>query len=144
MTKKDTEEVNANLSNAGRIFNKISGTTLRTLEANQSLAQTIETFNNTYVRKGQVIGNTKTHVEKLIKYIEQKFDSECPWNLDDVHIRRKQENGPDHRLRVCEPACISCQHPQANQQREIANQNGPIDRIDTEKPPRHEAPGEAS
>ena len=42
MTKKDTEEVNANLSNAGRIFNKISGSTLRTLEANQSLAQTIE------------------------------------------------------------------------------------------------------
>ena len=76
MTKKDTEEVNANLSNAGRIFNKISGTTLRTLEANQSLAQTIETFNNTYVRKGQVIGNTKTHVEKLIRYIQQKYQKE--------------------------------------------------------------------
>ena len=76
MTKKDTEEVNANLSNAGRIFNKISGTTLRALEANQNLAQTIETFNNTYVRKGQVIGNTKAHVEKLIKYIQQKFQKE--------------------------------------------------------------------
>ena len=85
MTKKDTEEVNANLSNAGRIFNKISGTTLRTLEANQSLAQTIETFNNTYVRKGQVIGNTKTHVEKLIKYIEQKFKKEID--------KRKTEKG---------------------------------------------------
>ena len=76
MTKKDTEEVNANLSNAGRIFNKISGTTLRTLEANQNLAQTIETFNNTYVRKGQVVGNTKAHVEKLIRYIQQKFQKE--------------------------------------------------------------------
>ena len=76
MTQKDTEEVNAHLSNAGRIFNKISGTTLRTLEANQDLAQTIETFNNTYVRKGQVIGNTKTHVEKLIRYIQQKYQKE--------------------------------------------------------------------
>ena len=85
MTKKDTEEVNANLSNAGRIFNKISATTLRTLEANQSLAQTIETFNNTFVRKGQVIGNTKTHVEKLIKYIEQKFKKEID--------KRKTEKG---------------------------------------------------
>ena len=28
MTKKDTEEVNAHLSNAGRIFNKISGSYL--------------------------------------------------------------------------------------------------------------------
>ena len=38
MSKKDTEEVNAHLSNCGRIFNKISGTTLRSLEANRSLA----------------------------------------------------------------------------------------------------------
>ena len=76
MTKKDTEEVNAYLSNAGRIFNKISGTTLRTLEANRKLAETIETFNNTFVRKGEVIGNTKTHVEKLIRYIQQKYQKE--------------------------------------------------------------------
>ena len=76
MTKKDTEEVTSYLSNAGRIFNKISGTTLRTLENNQSLAQLIETFNNTYVRRGQVIGNTKTHVNKLINYIKQKYQKE--------------------------------------------------------------------
>jgi len=76
MTKKDTEEVTSHLSNAGRIFNKISGTTLRTLENNQSLAQLIETFNNTYVRRGQVIGNTKTHVNKLINYIKQKYQKE--------------------------------------------------------------------
>jgi hypothetical protein len=85
MTKKDTGEVNAHLSNAGRIFNKISGTTLRTLEANQNLAQTIETFNNTFVRKGQVIGNTKAHVEKLIRYIQQKFQKEID--------KRKTEKG---------------------------------------------------
>jgi hypothetical protein len=76
MTKKDTAEVNTHLSNAGRIFNKISGTTLRTLENNQSLAQLIETFNNTFVRKGEVIGNTKTHVDKLINYIKQKYQKE--------------------------------------------------------------------
>ena len=85
MTKKDTEEVNANLSNAGRIFNKISGTTLRTLEANQDLAQLIETFNNTFVRKGQVIGNTKAHVMKLISHIKQKFQKEID--------KRKTEKG---------------------------------------------------
>ena len=85
MTKKDTEEVNAHLSNAGRIFNKISGSTLRTLEANQDLAQLIETFNNTFVRKGQVIGNTKAHVEKLIRYIQQKFQKEID--------KRKSEKG---------------------------------------------------
>ena len=85
MSKKDTDEVNAHLSNCGRIFNKISGSTLRTLEANQDLAQTIETFNNTYVRKGEVVGNTKAHVEKLIRYIQQKFQKEID--------KRKTEKG---------------------------------------------------
>ena len=85
MTKKDTEEVNAHLSNCGRIFNKISSTTLRTLENNQDLAQLIETFNNTFVRKGEVIGNTKTHVNKLIAHIKQKFQKEID--------KRKSEKG---------------------------------------------------
>jgi len=85
MTKKDTEEVNAHLSNCGRIFNKISGNTLRALEANRKIAETIETFNNTFVRKGEVIGNTKTHVEKLIRYIQQKFQKEID--------KRKTEKG---------------------------------------------------
>ena len=85
MTKTDTEDVNAHLSNAGRIFNKISGSTLRTLEANQDIAQLIETFNNTFVRKGQVIGNTKAHVTKLISHIKQKFQKEID--------KRKTEKG---------------------------------------------------
>src|SRR6056300_185356 len=76
MTKKDTDEVNGYLSQAGKIFNQISGTTLRQLEANQSLAQQIETFNNTYVRKGQVIGNTRLHTNKLISYIKGKYRTE--------------------------------------------------------------------
>ena len=76
MTKKDTEEVNVYLSQAGKIFNEISGTTLRKLEGNQKLAQTIETYNNTYVRRGAVIGNSRTHTAGLIRYIKQKYQKE--------------------------------------------------------------------
>jgi hypothetical protein len=76
MSKKDTNEVNALLSEAGRIFNRISGTTLRQLEANQALAQTIETFNNTYVRKGEVVGNTTVHVNKLVSWIKARYRKE--------------------------------------------------------------------
>ena len=76
MSKKDTEEVNALLSQAGKLFNSISGNTLRELERNQNLAQQIETFNNTYVRKGQIVGNTKVHADKLIRYINDKFQKE--------------------------------------------------------------------
>ena len=74
MSKDETDAVNAHLSNAGKIFNKISGTTLRQLEANQVLAQHIEQYNNTYVRKGQVITNTRMHVNNLVKWINTKYN----------------------------------------------------------------------
>ena len=76
MSKKDTEEVNGHLSNAGKIFNKISGTTLRQLETNQDLAKLIETFNNTYVRRGEVVTNTRAHVGNLLRYIRTKYRAE--------------------------------------------------------------------
>ena len=76
MSKKDTDEVNALLSECGKIFNQISGTTLRQLEGNKDLAQLIETFNNTYVRKGEVIGNTTQHVNKLISWIKARYRTE--------------------------------------------------------------------
>ena len=85
MTKKDTQEVNDHLSNCGRIFNKISGSTLRQLEKNRNIAELIETFNNTFVRAGQVIGDTKTHTNKLINYIKQKYQKEID--------KRKTEKG---------------------------------------------------
>ena len=76
MSAKDTEEVNGYLSEAGRIFNSIAATTLKQLEANSDLAKTIETFNNSYVRRGQVVMDTTSHVEKLIRYIRVKFQKE--------------------------------------------------------------------
>jgi hypothetical protein len=76
MSAKDTEEVTAHLSQAGKLFNQVSGSTLRQLEANQQLAQMIETFNNTYVRQGTVVTDTKRHVNNLINYIKQKYQKE--------------------------------------------------------------------
>jgi len=76
MSAKDTEEVTAYLSQAGKLFNQVAGSTLRQLEANQQLAQMIETFNNTYVRQGTVITDTKKHVNNLINYITQKYQKE--------------------------------------------------------------------
>jgi hypothetical protein len=76
MSKKDTEEVNALLSEAGKIFNQISGSTLRQLENNRELAQTIETFNNTYVRRGEVVTNSRAHVGNLLRYVRNKYRKE--------------------------------------------------------------------
>jgi hypothetical protein len=76
MSQSDTEEVNEHLKEAGKLFNQIAGSTLRTLEGNPALAQTIETYNNTFVRKGQIIPNSKAHVKGLIKYIQDKYQKE--------------------------------------------------------------------
>ena len=76
MSKKDTEYVTKMLSDSGKLFNQISGTTLRTLEGNRQLASLIETFNNTYVRRGEVITDTRRHVLKLIAWIKQRYQKE--------------------------------------------------------------------
>ena len=76
MSADETDAVNDYLSTAGKIFNKISGTTLRQLEANPQLAQLIEQFNNTFVRQGAIIGNTTQHTTKLIRWINQKYQKE--------------------------------------------------------------------
>ena len=69
MSKKETEEVNEYLSEAGKLFNQIAGSTLRELESNGQLAQLIETYNNTFVRKGVIIGDTGRHLSGLINWI---------------------------------------------------------------------------
>ena len=76
MSKKDTEEVNEYLSQAGKLFNQISGTTLRQLENNPNLARTIETFNNSYVRRGEVVTNSAKHTQALINWIKDRYQKE--------------------------------------------------------------------
>jgi len=76
MSKRDTEEVNEYLSQAGKIFNKISGTTLRQLEKQEELQKHIETYGNTFVRAGTVIGDTRRHVSGLISWIKKKYQKE--------------------------------------------------------------------
>jgi hypothetical protein len=76
MSAKETAEVNAHLSAAGKLFNKVSSGTLQTLESNRELAQTIEQFNNTFVRKGEVVGNTTRHVNQLVQWITSRYKKE--------------------------------------------------------------------
>jgi hypothetical protein len=85
LTASETMEVNKHLTNAGKLFNKIASSTLKTLESNRSLAETIETYNNTFVRAGTVIKDPKKHVDGLIKFIEGRFQKEID--------KRKSEKG---------------------------------------------------
>jgi hypothetical protein len=85
LTDTETREVTEALSKAGKIFQKIAGTTLRQLQSNSELAGYIETFNNSLVRRGERIQNTGKHVNDLILWFENKFGKEME--------KRKTEKG---------------------------------------------------
>lgn len=77
LTKSETENINEYLSEIGKLFQGIAGSTLKELEAKPELAKLIEQFNNTYVRKGQTIGNPTTHTIQLLRWIQAKYQGEA-------------------------------------------------------------------
>lgn len=85
LSKKETQEVNDYLSQAGKLFNQISGSTLRQLEQNRDLATMIEQFNNKYVRRGEIVKDTRKHADMLIKWIGLRYGKE--------ENKRKTEKG---------------------------------------------------
>ena len=95
MSKKDTEIVNEYLSQAGFLFNKIAGSTLRQLESNKELARLVEQFNNTFVREGQVIGDTNRHVTALIKWISNRYKKEIDKRKSDKGKAAQQKKLDD-------------------------------------------------
>ena len=79
MSEDETSEVNGLLTQIGRLFRQTSSTTLKALEVNQKLAQAIETYNNSFVRAGALIPDSKKHVAGLIAnrqaYYKKEIDS---------------------------------------------------------------------
>ena len=74
LTKDETDNLNSILSRAGSIFREIGSSTLKQIESNPSFAETIETFDNTLIRKGKRIINTMDHVNNLIAWSIKKHD----------------------------------------------------------------------
>ena len=79
MSERETKSVNDLLTQIGRLFKQTSATTLKALEDNQNLAQAIETYNNSFVRAGTLIPDSKRHVRGLISnrqaYYKKEIDS---------------------------------------------------------------------
>jgi hypothetical protein len=76
LTKEDSLQLSSNLSNAGKIFRTISSNTLREIEQNKELNLIINIYNNTMVRKGQRIQNTKKHARGLVKFVSDRYAKE--------------------------------------------------------------------
>lgn len=88
MDKEETKEVTAALSNAGKIFQKIAGSTLKAIENDPQLAQTLETYNNTLVRRSEELpADSKKHVDGLLKWATERYEKE--------RQQRKSERGKE-------------------------------------------------
>jgi len=137
LTKKDTEEVTAALATAGRIFRKISSTTLKQIEQNQEFARMIETHNNTFVRRQEKITNTRAHVASLIKFINDKYAKEIDKKKTAVS-KRNWEAKRDEVLKFFSPAnkanlklIFDLQNAIADGKQKIINKLNKLGNIDT-------------
>jgi len=76
LTAKETATLNTNLSNAGKIFRSISSNVLKEIEGNKELNALINIYNNTKVREGQRITDTRLHTLGLIQFIQDRYAKE--------------------------------------------------------------------
>jgi len=82
MTAKETAEVTAHLSNAGKTFQRINAVRLKKfLNLQDSLTgklvgASLKTYNNTKVRAGQKITDPKGHANGYITHVENHFQKE--------------------------------------------------------------------
>ena len=72
----DYKELTAAFSRAGRLFKKISSSVLKKLEGDTDKARLLEQYNNTLVRKGESIGNTKAHAKSFMSWITDRVQKD--------------------------------------------------------------------
>ena len=75
-TEEETAEITSILSQAGRVFQSIPSLTLNRIAASETYLTHIKTFNNTKVREGKKINDTRLHTQQLIQWVEAKLNKE--------------------------------------------------------------------
>lgn len=95
LTKKETDLLNKKLSAAGKLFRKISGSTLKELESNKELNLVINVYNNSKVREGQRITDTKKHATGLVMWVNARYQKEIDKRTSqkgkDVQIAKRDQ-----------------------------------------------------
>jgi len=94
-TQKENLQVTKLLSEAGKMFQKIQSGVLRELEKNKELNLIINVYNNTMVRKGQRIKDTRRHAQGLIQFVEERYakqiDKRTSQKGKDIQIQKRDE-----------------------------------------------------
>ena len=93
LTKQDSLEVSKKLSDAGKLFKKISASTLKEIESNKELNLVINVYNNKKVREGQRITNTKKHATGLIMFVQDRYAKQ----IDKLSSKKGKDNKAKQR-----------------------------------------------
>ena len=95
MSERETKEVNDLLTKIGRLFKQTSATTLKTVAENPKFAGSIETYNNTFVRAGALLPDSRKHVTGLISnrqaYYKKEIDSKKSQRGKDTWIAKMKD-----------------------------------------------------
>ena len=95
LTASETSMLNSNLSNAGKIFQKIASKSLKEIEQNKELNLIINVYNKRQVRKGQRITNTARHAKGLIMFVNDRYAKQIDKRTSDagkqVQIDKRDE-----------------------------------------------------
>ena len=95
MSERDTKEVNDLLTKIGRLFKQTSATTLKTVAENPKFAQSIETYNNSFVRAGALLPDSRKHVTGLISnrqaYYKKEIESKKSQRGKDTWIAKMKD-----------------------------------------------------
>ena len=91
LTKKETDEITTHISNAGKLFQKISANALKDVSTNTDINLFINTFRNTKVRSQDEVTDSAAYVEELIAWISNRYDTEKERLKSDAGKDRKEE-----------------------------------------------------
>jgi hypothetical protein len=95
-TKQETAKVTAILSNAGKLFSVIDTVALNKMAADDELNMLINTYNNTKVRAGQRITDTRAHVKGLYDWIHARYQKD----IDSKKTEKGKAAAEEKRQRI--------------------------------------------
>ncbi len=75
-TEEETKQLTTILSIAGRTFQSINPLILNRIASSETILTYIKTYNNTKVREGKKITDTRAHTLDLIRWVETKLNKE--------------------------------------------------------------------
>ena len=75
-TEEETRTVTSILSQAGRTFQTINSLNLNRISTSDVILTYIKTFNNTKVREGLKIKDTRAHTQELMRWVEAKLNKD--------------------------------------------------------------------